>query len=241
MDPDRLRELLDSTLGQWKVASPILPKPTYPKPNKKPIRVLLVDRPGAVQTVVRFYLPADTAKTSNRIKLKGVGTILGGTFTSRLMQNLRENKGYTYGAYAGFMLQPSAGYLIAGADVRTDVTGASLREFLKELKGIRTGNITEDEVKKARNSMRTDLVQSASSLDSILSAAAGMYLIGRPYSDLGRDLAEISGLAPAPLNAIVRSAVPLENAVLVLVGDKTQILKQWQGLGLPTPVLVKPE
>lgn len=241
IDKEKLQASLEAALGKWKsdIAAP--PKPKYKALSPKPLRVLLVDRPGAVQTVVRFVMPAPNGSSPNRVKLKEIGTIFGGTFTSRLMQNLRESKGYTYGAYATYVMQPSAGYVLAAADVRTNVTGSSLREFLKEFASIRTGNISAAEVKKASNSMRTDLVQSASTLESLLGTASSMYLQGRPYSQLGKDLQAIASNSAAQLNALVKGALPLENAVLVLVGDKAQILKQWPGLGLPQPTVVKAE
>lgn len=241
MAPDALKRELERALGSWKDNGPVPPKPAYPTPEAKPLRVVLVEKPGAVQTVIRFMLPAPNASDPHRLELGALGTILGGTFTSRLNHNLREEKGYTYGAGAGYTLAPSAGYFVAAADVRTDVTGASLTEFLKELNGIRTGNITAEEAVKAGSSMRTDLVQSASTLQGLVATAMSMYLEGRSYTDLGKDLETVSTLSPTALNPLTKAGIPLENGVLVLVGDREQIMKQWQGLGLPEPVVVKAE
>lgn len=239
MAPDALKAELDKAFGNWKDKGPVPAKPKYTAPTPKPLRVVLVEKPGAVQTVIRFMMPAPTVSDPNRLQLQAIGTILGGLFTSRLNSNLREDKGYTYGAGAGYVIEPSAGYLSASSDVRTDVTGASLQEFLKEFNGIRTGNITADEATKASASMRQDVVQSASTIGGLVGTAMGMYLEGRPYTDLGKDLQTIATLSPAQLNALVKSGVPLDNAVLVLVGDKEQIMKQWKGLSLPEPVVVK--
>jgi predicted Zn-dependent peptidase len=87
--------------------------------------------------------------------------------------------------------------------------------------------------------MRTDLVQSMGSLQSILATAAGLHLNGRPFTSLREDLREIKGLTAEELNRLAKASIPLEQGVLVLVGDKATILKQLEGLGLPAPVEVK--
>ena len=232
---------LDATLGKWTGSGSLPTPPSISQPAPKPLRVYVVDKPGAVQAVVRFVLPAPTARDARRIRLEAIASLFGGTFTSRLNANLRENKGYTYGAGASFALDPSVGYMVAGADVRTNVTGASLHEFLKEFASIRTGNITSDEVVKAVGAMRTERVQSASTVAGLVGTAAAMYEDGRSYTDLGKDFTEISSLTPASLNAIVKGALPLEDGVLILVGDKAAILEQLKGIGLPPPILVKAE
>jgi len=240
MSADEFKSELEHALGSWKQKSSAQNTPMTQLP-RKPLRVYIVDKPGAVQTVVRFIMPAPTGHDPHRIELGAIGSLLGGTFTSRLNANLREAKGYTYGASAGYALEPSVGYFVAGADVRTNVTGASLREFLKEFASIRTGNITQEEVTKTKASMRTEVVDATTTLQGLVETAIAMHEIGLPYSQLGRDLQTISALTPAQLNALAKQSISLENAVLVLVGDKAQILAQYKGLGLPQPVVVKAE
>jgi predicted Zn-dependent peptidase len=241
MSPEVFKAELDKTLGQWKGQGSVPGKPSYSAPTPKPLRVFLIEKPGAVQTAIRFVMPAPTEKDPNRIKLDAIGTVLGGTFTSRLNQNLREDKGYTYGAGSSYVLEPSVGSFVAAANVRTDVTGASLKEFLKEFEAIRGGNISDAEVSKVRASMRTDLVQGASTLNGVVGMAIAQYELGRPYTDLGKDLQEMASLTPAQLNVLVKAGIPLESGVLVLVGDKDKILEQLKGLNLPAPVVVEAE
>jgi len=240
MSPDALKSQLESTLGTWKQTRVYIRsnKPVYVEPARKPMRVYIVEKPGAVQTDIRFMMPAPTSKDPRYLKLDAIGTLLGGTFTSRLNRNLRETHGYTYGAGASYGLQPSTGYFVAAAAVRTNVTGASLKEFLKEFASIRSGNITAEEVEKTRQTMRTARVDTATSLENLVGTAAGMYLDGRSYTDIGKELQQIAALTPAQLNALVKAGIPLENSVLVLVGDKAQILAQLKGLGLPAPTVV---
>jgi predicted Zn-dependent peptidase len=241
LSESQVKQLLAAKLGSWKSSKPAPKEPEYPMIKPGPMRVLIVDKPQAPQTVVRFIMFGPKASDPERLQYDAFGTVLGGTFTSRLNANLREDKGYSYGVRSTYSMDPQAGFLTARGAVRTDVTGASLKEFLKEFEAISKGNITEDEARKARSSMRTDMVSSASSLGGMLGLAMTQYRAGRPFSALGQDLTVLNGLTAAQVNAIAGHALQLQNGVLVLVGDKDEILKQLEGLGLPKPEIVTAE
>ncbi len=198
----------------------------------------IVDRPAAVQTVVHFVMPGPVYTDPRRIRFDLFNTILGGSFTSRLNQNLREEHGYTYGARCRYSTNPSVGYFTASSSVRADVTGASIGEFLKEFRAIRTGDISEEEARKARSSGRMDMVQSFAGLRGIIGTAATLVRNQRPFSELGEELEAIARVDASTLNALARQAVPLEQGLLVLVGDATLVREQLKGLGLPEPILL---
>lgn len=235
---EQVKASLEKEFGAWKGGTP-LPRQTYPAPATQNLKVVIVDKPDAVQTVIRFVMPGYKYGDPNRISLEALGTILGGTFTSRLNQNLREAHGYTYGAGSSFNFEPDLGYFVASSSVRADVTGESLKEFLAEFKKIRGGDISEDEALKARTSLRTDEVTSISSLGGVVSAAEMMYLNGRSLADVSADLDAMSKLNAGQINPLANGSIALEKGVLVLVGDKAQIMKQITGLGLPAPVVVE--
>lgn len=209
-----------------------------PKPGK--LRVFVVDRPEAVQTVIRFIMPAPSYKTEHRPALHLLNTLLGGGFTSRLNQNLREAHGYAYGAGSRFALQPHAGFFVASASVRADVTGASLKEFLGEFERLKAGDISDAEAAKARETLRTDMVQTFSGLNGVLSAACTLVVNGLPFQTIAQDVAAMQTITAADLNRLAPIAVPLDQGVLVLVGDKKLILDQIKDLGLPAPVELTP-
>jgi predicted Zn-dependent peptidase len=232
---------LERALGTWRAAgSESAVDTTYAAPANQKLRVVVVDKPGAVQTVVRFTFPAVSAGDPSKMKLYALSLILGGTFTSRLNQNLREDKGYTYGAGSRFTLLPSLGYLTASADVRADVTGASVKEFLSEFAKIRKGDVTDAEASKAASSLRTETIQSLAGLQGVISKAMSLHTLGLPFSAITSELGQLEVLKANDLNSLVNSSIPLEMALLVLVGDKAQILKQLEGLGLPQAEVIKP-
>jgi zinc protease len=93
---------------------------------------VLVQRDGSVQSTIRIGSPAIPATDPDYVALQLAGTVLGGGFSSRVNQNLREDKGYTYGAGASLAASRHGGRVQGGADVRNEVTGAALSEFFKE-------------------------------------------------------------------------------------------------------------
>ncbi|MGV3616501.1 MAG: M16 family metallopeptidase [Fimbriimonas sp.] len=239
LDEAAVKASLEKALGKWQGNRTPVAKPAYPAPANQALRVLLVDRPGAVQTVVRFVLPAPPYNDPNREGLSSLSTLLGGGFTSRLNQNIREDKGYAYGAGSRFIFAPQVGYAIATSSVRADVTGPSIKEFLNEFKRLGGGDVTDPEAGKAASTRRSELVETMGSLTGLLGVAAGYELNGRPFSALGEDLKKLGSLTAKDLNTLAPNALPLDRGLLILVGDKATILKQVEGLGLPTPVEVK--
>jgi predicted Zn-dependent peptidase len=232
---------LENALGDWKAEGPR--PPAVPLPQAGPLaahglRVFLVDRPEAPQTVVRFSAPAPKFTDPARPKLRLLGTILGGSFTSRLNQNLREKNGFAYGASARFGLGRELGVFSAGADVTAKVTGASLKEFLAEFARLSGGDVTAEETGKARDIVKNSAVQAFSGLSGILATATSYVELGAPFETLGEDLAAQSALDASALNAAAKTALALDRGVLVLVGDKATILPQLKDLPLPAPVEV---
>jgi predicted Zn-dependent peptidase len=195
-----------------------------------------VDRPDAVQTVVQFIMPSQTYTYPKRPQFDLLNTILGGSFTSRLNQNLREEHGYTYGARSRFRMNPSAGFFTAYSSVRTDVTGESIKEFLKEFAEIRFRGVTPDEVEKSRATRRMQVVQSFQGLGGILGTAATLVRNHRPFSAIGDELNDITRVTAGDLKGLALSAIPLERSLLVLVGDRDEIMKQLEGIDLPAPI-----
>ncbi|RIK67325.1 MAG: insulinase family protein [Planctomycetota bacterium] len=240
---------LDATFSEWnatgendffpdakiETSMKAAPTLTMPPPANKALRVVVVDKPDAVQTVIRFYMPGITYGSPERLRYEAISTILGGSFTSRLNQNLREDKGYTYGARSGFTMGPSVGYLSAGADVQAKHTGAALREFLAEFKKIRGGDITPEEASKARETNRMELVQGFEGLEGLVGTARLLEQNGLPFSTISDDLSAIPKITEGELNALTSKAIQFESGLIVLIGNKKLIEEQLKGLELPPP------
>lgn len=234
---EEAKSALEKAFGGWKAPSGwSQPVPTaVEQPKAGPMRLVIVDKPGSVQTVIRFYMPGPKADDPNRVKLELLNTILGGSFTSRLNQNLREAHGFTYGARSSYAMARGVGYMTAGADVQAEVTGPALKEFMAEFARIRGGDISEAEARKTRETNRLEVVQAFQGLSGIISTAETNEELGRPFSTVGEDLSRISKVNEQELNKLAESSIPVDHAVLVLVGDLNTIQKQIKDLKLPAP------
>jgi zinc protease len=237
LTPGEAKSTLDRLFGDWKTEGKADSKAReVSAPSRDALQVVLVHRPDAVQTVVHFMMPGPHYADPARVTYRLVNTILGGSFTSRLNMNLREEHGYTYGARSRFAMLPRLGYVTAWSSVRADVTGESLKEFLKELNAIRGGTITDNEAQKSSETLRTDVIQSFAGLGGILSEAAERLIGGLPFESLEGDMAAMQSANAASLNRLAKIAIPYDRGVLVLVGDRDSILAQMEGLDLPRPI-----
>lgn len=231
------RNTLEKLLGDWKPTGKRQRASVGedPFPLRTEMGVFVVDRPDAVQTVIRFVMPGPAYTDAKRISYELLNTILGGSFTSRLNMNLREEHGYTYGARSSFAMEPRLGYMVASSSVRADVTGESVKEFLHEIGRTREGDISTEEARKARETVRTNTIESFAGLRGVIGEASERLLAGVPFASLGDDMALMQRIDANELNAMAKSAIPLEKGVLILVGDKKAIVEQIAGL-VPTPV-----
>jgi predicted Zn-dependent peptidase len=149
--PDSVMPLLDKQFGGWKVTGTPARRLAVPAgPQLERGQIYIVDKPDAEQSQIRIGWVGVPRSTPDYFPLLALNTVLGGSFTSRLNQNLREQHGYAYGASSFFDMRLSAGPFVAAAGVQTDKTAEALREFFHELNAI-LKPIPDDELSKAKN------------------------------------------------------------------------------------------
>ncbi|CAN5680399.1 pitrilysin family protein [soil metagenome] len=234
---DEAKRILEDAFGTWKVDGhgPSRVAFSASMPTRSEMRVVLVDRPGAVQTVINYYMPGAKADSADRVKMRLMNTILGGSFTSRLNQNLREKHGFTYGAGTRVSATRHTGWYVARANVVSDSTGAALKEFMGEFARIRAGDVTAEELDKARKTARTEMIQTFATLGGYIGAGMGLLEDNLPWSTLSTDMAALETATLSDVNAVAKSGIPLEKGVLVLVGDQTLILSKIKEAGVSLP------
>ncbi|HMJ25137.1 MAG TPA: pitrilysin family protein, partial [Pyrinomonadaceae bacterium] len=150
VDRDSIIQRIEKLFGDWKPgALPELDLPALPRRHERSVYV--VDRPGSAQSNIVIANEGITRTDSDYFPMLLMHTILGANASSRLFMNLREEKGYTYGAYSNLDARRLAGTFRATAEVRTPVTGASLHEFFYELGRIRDEAVSADELKNAKS------------------------------------------------------------------------------------------
>jgi predicted Zn-dependent peptidase len=184
--------------------------------------VLVVHRPGAVQTEIRIGHPGLSRRTPDFYPVTVMGAILGGLFNSRLNMNLREEKGYTYGASAGFDLRRARGPFTARAAVNTEATIPALHEFLLELDRIRDSAVTDAELRAARDYLVGVFPLRFETPGPVAGSLAGLFVHGLPDDELARYRSEIEAVTADDVLRVAREHIRPDRAAIVLVGDHEQ-------------------
>ena len=150
-----LKELMpkiEKAFGDWQKAD--VPATAIPAaPAQAGSRILLIDRPGSVQTVIQLGNLGIERKSADYFSLLLADKILGGGPAARLFLNLREDKGYTYGAYSNFGGSRFRGTWVSSSEVRTDVTEGAMKEFMFELKRLRDEKVSAEELDNAKRAI----------------------------------------------------------------------------------------
>ncbi len=152
VDTDAVAARLDARLGGWSGGGGLRP-PLKGEPRTREPRVWVVHREDAVQSEIRIGHVGTTRKTEDFFPLRVFNGVLGGLFSSRLNQNLREEHGFTYGVRSRFEFRRSPGPFLVSTAVETDVTAAAIRESLSEIGSMLADGPTADEVASARDYM----------------------------------------------------------------------------------------
>jgi zinc protease len=235
-DPAGLRPALEQALGGW-LRHPLPAAAAVSRSAAKRPRLVLVDKPGAPQTVLRLVGPGAPRRSPDRPPLSLLATILGGSFTSRLNFNLREKNGYTYGASARFQFLRRPGAFTAAASVFTKVTDAALTQFLLELGALGKGEIRPDEIGKGRALLQQQISEALSTTSGTAGTYAELALYGRPLDEPARFLRALAGADGLRLARLAARAIDPAAMTIVAVGDRTTIEPALRALGLPPPEL----
>jgi predicted Zn-dependent peptidase len=222
---------LEQAFGGWKSAEAAA-APGVPAARQVNAReVCIVDRPGSAQSEIRIGRIGPPRSTSDYFALTVMNTILGGSFTSRLMQNLREQHGYAYGAQSSFDYRLSTGPFVASAAVQTDKTAPALTEFFKELDAIRK-TVSEAEVAKARNYVALSFPSEVETTGDIAGKLEEQFVYGLPDGWLDSYVSRIGAVTLADVRRVAEQYVEPEKVVVVVVGDRRKIEAEVRALNL---------
>ncbi len=232
VDPKSLRGTLESAFEGWTGPETSPSAPTFPEVKQvDQRRVVLVDKPGSAQTVIRIGRIGAPRDTEDYLEIQVLNTILGGSFTSRLNQNLREEHGYTYGAFSYFNTGLVPGPFGAGADVQTDKTGAALEEFFKELERIREP-IPTAELTRAKNYLSYTLPSELETNSQFADALEGMVVYGLAEDFLSTYVGRVQAITAEQVHQAALRYIDPEKVVVVLVGDRKLVEPQLKSLNL---------
>lgn len=219
------RREIASRFGDWRASGPALGTTAIgaAATPRSASRVFLVDKPDAAQSVINVGWPGVERRSPDYAALMVMNTILGGSFTSRLNMNLRENKGYSYGAGSGFAFRRSPGPFTASASVRTDVTDSSLVEFFTELRAIRDRPVSATELERAKNYVELQLPGDLETTTNVAFELAGLQTFGLSLSELPRYAQAVRRVTAADVQRVARQYLTPDRATIVVVGDLAKV------------------
>jgi zinc protease len=215
-------ELAKTYFGQWqKHPMPAVATPAVPAPATA--RVFLVDRPGSVQSNILAGGLTLRRTDPDYIPLVVANRILGGGSAARLFMNLREEKGYTYGAYSRLNIHAFPGTLTANTEVRNAVTDGSLHELMYELKRLRDDKVPQGELDEANRSIVSSFALSLENPAILLGNWLTVKYYGLPtdYWDTYAD--KIAAVNADAVQRVAKKYVDLEHLQIVVVGDAKQV------------------
>ena len=235
---DQAVALAEKQFGAWAkgtAAKITLPDVKGPTENV----VYLMDRQDAPQSQIRIGALGLARTSPDYYAVELMNTILGGAFSSRLNLNLREDKGYSYGAFNGFTSRSLGGYWASNAGVKTGVTKESLVEIQKELRGI-TGErpVTADEMAQAKSNLIRGYAQRFETNGQVAGEIGTLWVYGLPLETLGRYESTIDAITPDQVAAAAKKYIDPGKTVILIVGDRSKIEESVRSLNLGRIVLL---
>ena len=222
LDPAAVARAAEAMFGGWSGPDAATAGPVDDAGAVDSRFVRVVHRPGSVQTEIRIGHRGLPRLHPDYHAVVVMSAILGGLFNSRLNMNLREDKGYSYGASAGFDLRRGHGPFSARAAVNTEVTVPALREFLVELDRIREVRVTDEELRAARNYLIGVFPLRFEIPGPVVGSLAGLFVHGLPDDELDRYRSSIEAVSADDVLRVARAHIRPEAAAVVLVGDHDQ-------------------
>ena len=221
-EPAKMRDTVEKVFGNWSGEKPILQEfPAPPTPIGR--RVYLVHVPGAVQTQILCGCHAITRKHPDWVKIGLTNSLYGGAFNSRLVMNIREDKGYTYSPRSAVNPLRQYGYFSVSAAVRNEVVGASLTEIFYEIDKLRSLAVPENELLDAQNYLTGVFSMGLATQSGLLSQISTLALNELPDDYLETYRQNVRALAPGDVLTAARAYFDSANMQIVVVGDRAQI------------------
>jgi zinc protease len=191
-----------------------------------------VDKPGSPQTQVRVAGIGAPRSSPDFRPMQVMNLALGGLFSSRINMNLREEHGYTYGASSQFSFRRAAGPFQVASGVRTDVTGPAVSEIFKEMRGMVEKPVSEDELKKAKDSLSNSLPGAFESSANAVSNFSNVFIYDLGLDYYTRYAEQVNAVTAEQTLAAAKKYLVPNSMIVIAVGDKGKIEPQLKALKL---------
>ena len=221
VNPSQIEQKINAVFGGWQRGD-VAPLNYADPPKAGTTTIYLIDKPGAAQSSFRIGSVGVPRSTKDYFALLVMNTILGGSFSSRLNQNLRETRGYTYGAGSRFDMRRAAGPFSASAEIVAAKTDSALLEFMKELNGIRQA-VPADELSRAKRFLQLQLPGNFETTQDIAFQMVPVALYGLPLDYYNNYVQNIEAVTQADVARVAQQYINPASLAVVIVGDRKSI------------------
>ena len=237
VDAAAVTAAINRSFATWKAGGEA-PAPTPASPAAAARKLLIVPRPGSVQSQILMGRPVATVTDPQYFPLLVANTICSGSFGSRLVENIREDKGYTYSPGGGVSARQQGGLLTLRADVRTEVTAAALMEMFYEIDRMGSTAPSDEELSRAKR-YQTGLYLLRNQIQgSVAQTLASNWVNGLPPEALGEFVGKVSAVTADQVRAAGKAFYPSSTQTVVVVGDEPKVKAEIESFG--TPVTIAP-
>ncbi len=235
LDPAAVAKSVGAAFAGWKATGE--PAPLTPlAPGLKPRQIQMVNRPGSVQALLMVGRPAVLATDPDFFPLSVANTLFGGSFSSRLVANVREEKGYSYSPGSSLYRYQRGGLLRVRADVRNEVTAASLLEIGYEMDRMAATKPTDEELARAKRYQSGTYLLGSQVQGGVVSQLVRAWVLGLPAESLNDFVPKVNAVTAADVQRVGRTYFPFRLQTIVVVGDEAKIRSEVELTGPATTV-----
>jgi zinc protease len=225
VDSGALLKEVEALFGAWQPGE--LKDTHFPAlPARQTKTLTIVDRPGSSQANIILGNEGIKRTDPDFFPLTVMNMVLGGGASSRLFMNLREEKGYTYGAYSSLDARRLAGLFEATSEVRTAVAGDSLKEFFYELERIRNDEVPEEELNDAKNFIAGSFPLRMETQEGLTNQIVAQQIYGLPENYLQTFRDNINAVTAADVQRMAQKYIHPDKLAVIVVGDAAGLLEQ---------------
>jgi zinc protease len=221
--PAAARTVAQQAYGGWAATRAALGPVSNPIRPTTGTRIILVDRPGSVQSSIVIGQAGFQATDPDYISMLGVNQVLGGGFSGRVNMNLREKHGYTYGAFSGLDLRSGAGTFQVSSDVRSDATDSALVEALNEYRRIVSEPVPAPELQASLNNLVSSFPNSVQTVQGLSGSLQGLIIWGLPLNFYTTYRERLAAVTPEDVARTAKARLTPNNLIVVVAGDLSKI------------------
>ena len=221
--PAEARSIAQQAFGGWAATRAAMPPVSNPIRQGSGARVILVDRPGSVQSSIVVGQAGFQATDPDYLSMLALNHVLGGAVSSRLNTNLREKHGYTYGIFSGLDLRAGAGAFQMSSEVRTNATDSALVEAIGEYRRLVSEPVPAEELQSYVNNLVSSFPNGVQSVQGLTGRLQGLITWGLPVDFYMTYRERLAAVTPADVQKVATTRLKPDNLVVVVAGDLSKI------------------